>query len=86
MEYFSSCRILEKYILYGEMIGAVEQVIADLSDRERQNRQELDLAVAGQLNLVLRNTSKDHRHIATTRFRNDWGKLSHYLWVSQYLK
>ncbi|KAK7471599.1 hypothetical protein BaRGS_00035762 [Batillaria attramentaria] len=45
----AAARILEQFILHGQTKDVLERVLADLSNNQRQNPQELDRAVAGYL-------------------------------------
>ena len=53
-------RLLEKYILNGPKVDAVEEVVKDLSDQNRKNPQELDKAMVSFLREVLRYKGEDH--------------------------
>ena len=53
-------RLLEFYILNGSQEGAIDHVIKDLSDHNRNNPQELDKAMISFLREVLRYKDEDH--------------------------
>ena len=58
-------RLLENYILNGPKDDAVDQVVKDLSDQNRKNPQELDIAMISFLRDVLR--YKGDGHVETAR-------------------
>ena len=71
------------------MNDAVEKVIADLSNQNRANPQDLDRALAGFLRDVLRRKDDPHTDVART-FNISWGiesmdvyrpwQIKHYIW------
>lgn len=67
----AAARILEQYVLHGQTKCALETVLSDLSDSQRQNPQELDRAVCGYLRQVQRTITMPHHAAVTQQFRKD---------------
>nr|KAG5689014.1 hypothetical protein BaRGS_030665 [Batillaria attramentaria] len=67
----AAARILEQFILHGQTKDVLERVLADLSNNQRQNPQELDRAVAGYLRQVQSALSLSHHDAVTQKFRKD---------------